>query len=482
MVLTNEQINIINSNDNMVVVAGAGAAKTTTLIEYAKLRPKGKILYLAFNKSIKDEAILKFKKNGINNIKIETAHSLAYKNFNNIKVTSGYSLSDIIDICKIKSEDKSEQFLLAKLIQDAINIYCNKASNTFEPKDMFFYYDSKIIDEYFELILKGLKVMLTKMKKGVIPFVHDYYLKLFQINKPILPYTHILFDEGQDASPVMLDIFLNQKQAKKVIVGDSAQSIYGYRLAVNALDMVNFKKFTLSKSFRFNNTIAQIANNILSWKKLIGTDNNTIKLQGIGGSNEKKTICFIARSNFGLLNCCISQVESLKPRKIYFEGGAKGYSFLYFNQNIYDLINLYNYNRAQIKNPLIKSLKNLNEAIEYFNKINDIELVNLAKIVQKYGNKLKKHINYIKDIITENKEDADIIFSTTHKSKGLEYDTVYLTDDFITLNEVKIFSEYLKNAKRDIFVQKEIRRINEEINILYVAATRTKNELKKSYL
>lgn len=57
MELTSEQYDIINSTGNIKINAVAGSGKTTTVIEYAKSRPMGsKILYLAFNKTVKLEA------------------------------------------------------------------------------------------------------------------------------------------------------------------------------------------------------------------------------------------------------------------------------------------------------------------------------------------------------------------------------------------------------------------------------------------
>lgn len=80
MELTSEQYDIINSTGNIKINAVAGSGKTTTIIEYAKVRPKtAKILYLAFNKSVKLEAQKKFTDKGLDNVKVETAHSLAYK-------------------------------------------------------------------------------------------------------------------------------------------------------------------------------------------------------------------------------------------------------------------------------------------------------------------------------------------------------------------------------------------------------------------
>jgi len=81
MKLTDEQKDIINSNGDIIINAVAGSGKTTTIIEYARARPKtAKILYLAFNKSVKLEAIKKFAEKGLSNVTVETAHSLAYKN------------------------------------------------------------------------------------------------------------------------------------------------------------------------------------------------------------------------------------------------------------------------------------------------------------------------------------------------------------------------------------------------------------------
>ena len=69
-------------------------------------------------------------------------------------------------------------------------------------------------------------------------------------------------------------------------------------------------------------------------------------------------------------------------------------------------------------------------------------------------------------MLVTDKKDADIIFTTAHKSKGLEYEQVIMADDFIT--------------KKDIFNTKNklsYQRINEELNIYYVASTRVKSAI-----
>ena len=69
MKLTKEQTDIINSTGNIKINAVAGSGKTTTIIEYARTRPAdSRILYLAFNKSVKLEAVRKFEEKGLHNV------------------------------------------------------------------------------------------------------------------------------------------------------------------------------------------------------------------------------------------------------------------------------------------------------------------------------------------------------------------------------------------------------------------------------
>ena len=52
-------------------------------------------------------------------------------------------------------------------------------------------------------------------------------------------------------------------------MGDTHQQIYGWRFAVNSLEKADFKHYYLSTSFRFSQDIANLAMEILKWKKHI---------------------------------------------------------------------------------------------------------------------------------------------------------------------------------------------------------------------
>jgi len=144
------------------------------------------------------------------------------------------------------------------------------------------------------------------MDNGEIEVTHDFYLKKFQLSKPNLHFDYILFDEGQDASSAMLDVFFKQK-ATKVIIGDTHQQIYSWRFAVNSLEKADFKTFHLSTSFRFSQDIANLAMGILKWKNYL-EQNNPVVIKGDGMNQAHKIKAILARTNLGLLLTAIEFV------------------------------------------------------------------------------------------------------------------------------------------------------------------------------
>ena len=61
-------------------------------------------------------------------------------------------------------------------------------------------------------------------------------------------------------------------------------------------------------------------------------------------------------------------------------------------------------------------------------------------------------------------------FSTVHRCKGMEYDAIQLVNDFITEEKLEKLKEDKKKALNPA-------KLNEEINLLYVAITRTRNNI-----
>ena len=268
----------------------------------------------------------------------------------------------------------------------------------------------------------------------------------------------------------MLDIFLNQS-AKKIIVGDEHQQIYSFRHAVNSLQKVDFDKLYLTRSFRFRQDIADLAREVLSFKELFDSSFEEIKMTGAGHSDSEETYASLARSNIGLLDRAIETVFINKVKKVYFEGNINSYIFATEGTSIYDVLNLSLNRRDRIRNQFIKCFTSLDDLKQYIDDTEDRELNLIAKIVQKYGLDLFTYLPGLRDYQSR-KEDAQIIFSTVHKGKGMEYDMVELADDFIT--EKTIYKIIESEEDREPW---EGENTKEEINILYVALTRAKNKL-----
>jgi superfamily I DNA/RNA helicase len=482
MKLTTEQIDIINSTGDIKINAVAGSGKTTTIIEYAAARPKSsKILYLAFNKSVKLEAIRKFSDKGLDNVKVETAHSLAYRHIvynHNYKVkANGYNTNEIVELLKLRSTgEKHTEYVVANHIKKFIAYFCNSDKKKVQELNYLDVVSDKkaaaFVKTYYEYIENQTRNLLGKMNKGEIEIIHDFYLKKFQLSEPKLDYDYILFDEGQDASPAMLDVFFRQ-EAVKVVVGDTHQQIYSWRFAVNSLEKAGFKTYQLSTSFRFSQEIANLAIEVLKYKKHFNQQHKAV-INGKGNFRDLKTKAILARTNLGLLLKAIKYVtEKKNVKNIYFEGNINSYTYADEGTSLYDVLNLYNGKSHLIKDSLLKAMKNMGELKDYIEKTEDVQLGMMVSIVSEYGNRIPGIINIIKKKHLDNDDrgKAEMIFSTVHRCKGMEYDEVHLVNDFMT--ETKL--EKLTIDKSAGITNQT--RLNEEINLLYVAITRAKNSV-----
>jgi N12 class adenine-specific DNA methylase len=89
---------------------------------------------------------------------------------------------------------------------------------------------------------------------------HDDYLKVWALSRPRVNAGVIFFDEAQDVNAVMRRVILDQA-AQTIVVGDSHQSIYGFRGAIDALkDWPADIVLPLTQSWRFGPAAAEFGN------------------------------------------------------------------------------------------------------------------------------------------------------------------------------------------------------------------------------
>jgi len=488
MKLTKEQEEIINSKElSFKINAVAGSGKTTTLLEYAKRNSNLKILYLAYNKSLQISLQEKLKDYNLPYMHISTIHSLAYNRIEAYNYNLAHDLKNqIIENLLIKHEltvNQKTYYPIPEyiaLMKDLVNFYCNSSLIPLDSKLLESYKKQsdlgakilELLNKNEKRVIEHLKTILSAMKNKIIDATHDFYLKMFYLNKKIstnLPYDLILVDEAQDISDVMIGIVENQS-CRRIYVGDSFQQIYTFRFATNALNKINLPSYDLTKSFRFGDNFAKVLQNNLNSLYEINSS-KLLKISGLEkttliGKNHidfSKPFCVIARSTFGLIQQLVYFIHDKK--KIYFEGGYNSYSFM--NQTVYSIFYLKQKKNDKITIDEIKDFETINELEQFAKDTKNQDYLNIIKFINTYGDNIFEINKKIKEFLVSDKKDADIIFTTTHKSKGLEYEQVVMADDFISKKEIV-------NTKNRLSYQKA----NEELNIYYVAATRAKNVIQ----
>ena len=471
---TNEQQAILDSFKEhriLKINAIAGSGKSSTLKMLSELNPQPS-LYICYNKTTATEASNKFPKH----TSCRTAHSLAYSLYGNLlqhklnrvkgtgyvnvaktvsELVKYYKLEDIIPREGISVTARTQ----GTLIKDTVSRFQNSSDNTITEKHIPYKQLKEVLDTHPEVDESSLKEKIVRYANmlwcdrinpnSVVLAEHDTYLKLWQLSKPQLPYDIIYVDESQDSNPVILDVLRQQHHCKIVYVGDHFQSIYQWRQAVNAMQEIEAPTKLLSQSFRFGNSIAELATYIIDGKIHIkGTPTIDSKL----GLVDSKTYTMIFRTNASLIDQAVRLISNGKKIKCEidttkFESVLTSVEALFKN----DLKNVKDEDIS-----LYGTWKDLLEALEEhveYKRIVNIVLGNQTQRYLKAIHKMKKQSN-----------DFDILLITAHKSKGLEWNNVIIGDDFPIDTILKLPHEKGYNQQ--------------EINLFYVACTRAKLNLQ----
>lgn len=203
---TAEQNAIIEwKGTHLVVNAFAGTGKTTTLVSYAEANPESRMLYLAYNRAVRDEAERRFPYN----VECKTSHQLAWARFGKHfrdRLTASLRITDVA------RKLNTRHWPLARLALSGLNMFLCSA----DPEPGLIHLPSE--DDRHGLdagkILGAIQILWYEMSRtdSVFPVTHDTYLKMFQLSQPDLSkrWDTILFDEAQDANPVTSAFVLNQ--------------------------------------------------------------------------------------------------------------------------------------------------------------------------------------------------------------------------------------------------------------------------------
>ena len=189
------------------IEAYAGAGKTTTLGAISEMLGNycKRGLYIAFNKSIAEEASAKMP----SNVTARTAHSLAYREkaipFQQRGQLGKCYPNVIARELRISAIQPMTPTGVAGLVLATVTKFCYSADTEIEAQHVNASefrkagYKSTDMVGIQETILAHAKKLWLRMidLNDNMPITHDVYLKLWCLDKPHLNYDFILFDEAR---------------------------------------------------------------------------------------------------------------------------------------------------------------------------------------------------------------------------------------------------------------------------------------------
>lgn len=473
MTPTIEQLQIIEkavNGENLIIQAFAGAAKTTTLHMIAEAMPNKSILYLAYNKAIVTDAVSKMP----SNVTCKTIHSVAYTNSDKnviarlkgpkleikwlvshfkIKTISGYS-------DKLQKSALVNQYRVMSWVNRTLTKYMNSSDEDLQLHHVHIdpdYSIYKFSNSDKQQLLNYAKTLWNYYLNSQCTITHDFYLKLFSMSNKNINYDVIMVDESQDVNGSMVNILKAQTTSQLIYVGDKFQKIYSFTGTIDITKYSQIETLYLTKSFRFGKGIADIANEWLQKIEpgcgtLYGTDSDTLF------TSENNPDVIICRTNANVIKTYIEYMAKDKYLNINISCDVE--PLLKFAQALYDLEKT---NKSE--HMLLKYFTHIDTFYKFIEANGDMfeaDIVRIAKLCKDIGaftivKAFSKYGECVK---------PDILITTAHKAKGLEWNTVKLGDDFNTGE--------IKTKGTEVNLPNVPKYNKEELRLFYVAITRAK--------
>jgi hypothetical protein len=461
---------------SMVIEAGAGTGKTTTLRLIAESTGR-RGQFVAFNKACVVDAAAVMP----HNVNASTAHALAFRatpaefkrrlqtsqRMRSMEIARRLRVDPLTIHYGSQSKPMSAGYL-AGLAMRSIERFCQSADE--RPSAAHVPYidgidvpvllpgggtrrgnaNNRIVAAHVEPAIRRAWMDLAD-PRGSLPYKHSHYLKAWSLSHPKIHADFILFDEAQDASPVMAAVVAEQANAQRVYVGDSNQAIYEFTGAINALaGFTSDERTMLRHSFRFGPEIAEVANGILA-----RIPTAELRLVGAGPAGVVAPVAepdaVLCRTNATAVLHVLQALEAgLRPHLV--GGGSEIAAFARAAQSLMD--------EGWTSHPELACFTSWNDVIDYTEHDEQGgELRLMVRLVEEYG--VAAILRAVERMPPESA--ADLVVSTAHKSKGRQWGSVALAGDFPSGVDPKTGLPVMPDVS--------------ELRLLYVAVTRAQREL-----
>lgn len=440
--LTSQQQDICDAvtsgHPRVVAEALAGTGKTSTLVALAAMQPRRPGVYLAFNKSVQIEAEQRFP----GWIHATTAHGYAYRAIGKQyghrlpgnPAASRLGARQMASIMKVKpamlDTGTINPAALVRMAQATVNVFLKSADSEILPVHI----PARILAHHSPAEVSAAVVPVAdkiwddmNRLDGKFRFTHDSYLKIWQLTNPHLPFDYVMFDEAQDADPVISAVVNAQTSTQRIWVGDRHQAIYGWRGAIDSMSKVaDAVRLPLTQSWRFGPAIADEAN---KWLQMLGArhlvEGNPALNSTVGDVEIPSAI--LCRGNGTALGWVLRFHEIGLP--VCLAPGTKdaGKDISQFAWAAKSLMN-----GEGTDHPDLCAFQTWAQLVKYVEEEEDTaDLKRMVNVINRVG--VNGVIDAVKGCTT--KERAAVTVGTAHKAKGLEWPTVRIADDFVPPEE-----------------------------------------------
>ena len=407
-------------NNIIAINSVAGSGKTTTLINLANNNEEKKILYIAFNKDLVEEMKIKIRKKNIKNMEAHTFDALMRRIYLDVVKDINLQFLKPVDIHKICPFLKDKNWSFKKDLIEGLEDYCNNIDILSmedylkSKQDVMCPEQSELLLEVWELVEENKFQTFSTIRKLVLV---KHYCKEILNNI----YDAIFIDEAQDFDKLMLKILLDDTYITKIFVGDTKQAIYEWRGCINAFELL--PSSTLNIDFYSTYRVGSSACNYISTQ---------IKNLYIFSKSENNTII----NNYAGLN---------EPYVYLFRGWKKLLLTAQSTSNIW--INNYNKKKQYIEK-FCKNTSKSSISREEMKQAED-DLPNF--LVKLSLTEVKCLLEKIENNLVE-KSKARIEFHTIHSYKGLENDTVRISNDINRQKEQNLYYVALTRGMKNLII------------------------------
>lgn len=488
-----------NGQGNAVVNAVAGSGKSTTLVEMLNILPKDrKILFVAFNKEIVEELIVKTfsSKDEVNEIGRSNAIAIATTRMkaSNITIQTLHSLG--FGVLRYANKSiKLDNFKYRAYLKD--NFYALKPDFSSETSDLGDYQkkvlslvdlgrvnlcktDDELVDIAFKHNIElengecelALKVINWGTRQTeTIDFTDMIYLPIVKEMR-CFTYDFVFVDECQDLNACQRELFLKMltpRTGRFIAVGDPHQAIYGFAGAdaesfTLLRNIPNTIELPLSVCYRCSTSIIDLAQNIVPQIQARpgateGVVNREASLQEVAVGD-----MVLCRLTAPLVELCFSYISKGIPAYVKGRDIATNLTNMIDKTRKYKLEEMFICldieSRKLLSTICRKQRIEVSEAesTPVFQSFEDrVQCLEVLSAGLENIDELKARIQ---KIFADEKE--GIIFSTVHRSKGLENEKVFI----VCPDRLPLKRKGMKAWQHE-----------QEKNLEYVAYTRAKNYL-----